>query len=415
MRRMAAAAVAATVVMVAAACGGGSSKSPTASGSTTSGSGGGGHTYTVGVLTDVTGPAASGNKTVLDGVKAGIAAVAKDGVKVDYKVADTQTNPANVLAAAQKLVQQDHVIAIIGHSALLYAAAPWLTQHGVPVVGVAEDGPEWTKSPNMFSVFGAVHTEKVTTTTGLFFKQQGVTTAGAIGYSISPSSSEAAKATGVSAQAVGLKVGYINANFPFGSTNVQPVALAMKNKSVDGLTAATDPNTAFALIAALRNLNADPKVALLATGYGSDVLQAGPGALKAAQNVYFSLTYQPVEMHTPATQAFEAALKSVGVTGEPACAMYNGYLSVLLFSRAVKAAGANPTQASLIKALQGMHSWDAAGLFGGHDIDFNNHSGAGSAASNCQWMTKLSGNKFVLVPGADPICGTDTGKTVTAG
>jgi ABC-type branched-subunit amino acid transport system substrate-binding protein len=409
MRRTATTVLALAVVAVTAACSGGSSK-PSTSGT----SGSAGPTYTVGVLTDLTGLAASGNKTVIDGVKAGIASAAKDGVKIDYKVADTQTNPAAVLSAAKKLVQQDHVFAVIGHSALLYGAAPWLTQHNVPVIGVAEDGPEWTTSPNMFSVFGAVHTDKVSTTQGLFFKQQGATTVGAIGYSISPSSSEAAKGAGVSGQAVGLKAGYVNANFPFGSTDVQPVALAMKNKGVDALTTATDPNTAFALITALRNLNADPKVVLLATGYGADLLQAGPGALKAAQNVYFSLTYEPVEMQTAATKAFQAALKSVGVTGEPAYAMYNGYLSIILFSRGIKAAGANPTQASLIKALQGMHSWDAAGLFGGHNIDFNNHTGTGTAASNCQWMTKLSGDKFELVSNADPICGTDTGKTVSA-
>lgn len=400
---------AAAVAIAATACSG-SSSSPSGSGG---GGGGGGRTYTVGVLTDVTGLAASGNKTVIDGVKAGIAAAAKDGVKVEYKVADTQTNPANVLAAAKQLVLQDHVFAVIGHSALLYAAAPWLTQHNVPVIGVAEDGPEWTTSTNMFSVYGAIHTEKVSTTQGLLFKQEGATTVGAIGYSISPSSSEAAKAAGVSAESVGLKAGYINANFPFGSTDVQPVALAMKNNGVDGFTAATDPNTAFSLITALRNLNADPKVALLATGYGADLLQAGPGALKAAQNVYFSLTYEPVEMHTAATQAFEADLKSVGVTGEPAYAMYNGYLSIILFSRGIKAAGANPTPASLIKALQGIHTWDAAGLFGGHNIDFNNRTGTPPGVSNCQWMTKLNGDKFDLVQNADPICGQDTGKTVT--
>jgi ABC-type branched-subunit amino acid transport system substrate-binding protein len=214
---------------------------------------------------------------------------------------------------------------------------------------------------------------------------------------------------------VGLKAGYINANFPFGSTNVQPAALAMKNNGVDGVTTATDPNTAFALIAALRNLNADPKVALLTTGYGADLLQAGPGALKTAQNVYFSLTYEPVEMNTDATKQFQADLTAIGVTGEPAYAMYNGYLSIILFGRGIKAAGANPTQASLITALQGIHSWDAAGLFGGHDIDFNNRAGTPPGVSNCQWFTKLNGSKFDLVKNADPICGKDTGKTVTAG
>src|SRR4051794_30041627 len=265
------------------------------SGSSSSGGGSGGSdgkTYTVGILTDLTGLAASGNKTSVDGVKTGAVAAKKDGYTIKYVVADTKSNPQGALAGAQDLVRQ-HVFAVIAHSSLTYAAAGYLTQQKIPVVGVAEDGPEWIVAPNMFSVFGALHTDKVSTTYGKFFKSQGVTTVGSLGYSISPSSSNAAKATGASAEAVGLKVGYINANFPFGSTNVDPIAIAMKNAGVDGLTTPVDPNTAFALINSLRQRGASPKVALLATGYGGDLLQAGPTALKSAQNVYFSLVYEP--------------------------------------------------------------------------------------------------------------------------
>ena len=77
---------------------------------------------------------------------------------------------------------------------------------------------------------------KVATTTGEFFKMEGVTNVAALGYSVSPSSSEAAKAAGASAQNAGLKVGYLNSAFPFGSTNVAPVALQMKSAGVNGLT-----------------------------------------------------------------------------------------------------------------------------------------------------------------------------------
>ncbi|HEX4863001.1 MAG TPA: ABC transporter substrate-binding protein, partial [Acidimicrobiales bacterium] len=363
----------------------------------------GNHTYTIGILTDLTGPAASGNKTIVQGVQAGVLLAKRDGYTIKYVVGDTTTSPSGALSAAQKMVEQDHVFAVIAHSALAFAATTYLTQHNIPVVGAAEDGTEWQTSKNMFGVYGAVHTEAVSTTDGDFFKMQGVTTVGALGYSISPSSSESAQGAAKSAANVGLKVGFVDAAFPFGSTNVQPIALQMKSAGVDGITATVDPNTGFALVTALRQAGADLKVALLPTGYGGDLLQAGPGALQEAQNVYFTLTYEPVEMHTPATEQFQADLKSVGVTDEPTYAEYNGYLSVALLIKGLSAAGSNPTQASLITALSNIHDWDALGMFGTHHLDINNRTAAGQ--TNCVWVTKLVGNNFQLVPGADPICG----------
>lgn len=363
-----------------------------------------GTTITIGVLTDGTGLAASSNFTFVRGVRAGMQIAARDGYNIKYVVADTQSLPNGALSAAQKLVQQDHVFAIVAQSALLFAAAGYLTGAHVPVIGAAEDGAEWITAKNMFGVYGAPHEEVVSTTFGQFMKNQGVTTVGTLGYSISPSSSESAKGAAKSAEAVGLKAGYVNASFPFGSTNVAPVALAMKAAHVDGFYASVDPNTGFSLITALRQAGQDLKAALLPTGYGGDLLQAGPGALQAAQNVYFSLTYEPVEMHTAATRQFQTDLAAVGVTGDPTYAEYNGYLSIGMLVRGLRAAGGNPTQATLLQALSAMHDWDAYGLVGSHHLDINNRGAAGM--TDCVWVAKLSGSKFEVVPGADPICGS---------
>ena len=421
-RKSAASVVAAGALIAVAACGssssgasGGASSAP--AGGTSSAGGGASatatnKTVTVGVLTDATGLGASGNKTSVNGVKAGVVYAARNGYNVKYIVGDTATNPASALSAAQKFVTQDHVDAVIAVSSLTFAASNYLTAKGVPVIGAGEDGPEWTKAKNMFSVFGALNTTKVANTMGKFYKMQGVTTVGAVGYSISPLSSEAAKASIASAQSQGLKKGYLNANFPFGSTDVQPVALAMKSAGVDGFTATTDPNTAFALVTALRQAGADIKVAIFATGYGGDLLQAGPGALNAAQNVYFSLGYEPVEMQTTATKQFVSDLSAAGVTGKPTYAEYNGYISVGLLVRALKATSGNTASAGLISAMSGIHDWDALGLFGSHTLDLNDRTNIVSGADNCLWVTKLQGKEFKLVSGADPICG-DVLKGVT--
>jgi len=313
------------------------------------------------------------------------------------------------------MVDQDHVFAVLTVSAVTFGGAPYLTAQGVPVVGAAEDGPEWITSPNMFSITGPLRTNLVTTTNGQFMKMEGVTTVGALGYSISPSSAEAAKGFGESAKAAGLKEGYVNASFPFGGTNVQPVALAMKAAGVDGMYATVDPNTGFALITGLRQVGDNVKVALLPTGYGADTLQAGPGALQAAQDVYFGLGYEPVEMQTAATKQFASDLTAAGVSGEPTYAMYSSYVSVGLLLQALDAAGPNPTRAAVISALGNIHAFNGLGLFGSHTVDINNRVNDAGGADNCSWITKLSGSTFQLVPGADPICGTLVpGVTVSA-
>ncbi|WP_232425451.1 ABC transporter substrate-binding protein [Pseudofrankia inefficax] len=365
----------------------------------------GGPTYTLGVLADITGPAASAGRTQVDGVKAGTILASRQGYKIKYIVADTQTSPTATLAAATKLVTQDHVFAVIANSSLTFAASAYLTAHQVPVIGTSIDGPEWITSKNMFSVIGAIHGTYVGTTPGKFLKMQGVSSLAAVGYGISPSSSESARTTVESAKAAGIKVGYLNAQVPFGSTDVGPLVLAMKAAKVDGFFASTDPNTAFAVISGLNAQGVKLKAALMFTGYGGDLIQAGPGALEAAQNVYFGTLYEPVELQTAATKQFVADLKSAGVQGAPTFAQYNGYVSIGLFLRAVKAAGKSPTQASLLSALSAVHDFDALGLFGGQKVDINNRANLGFGVHNCLYFVKLVGKTFKMVSGADPLCG----------
>jgi ABC-type branched-subunit amino acid transport system substrate-binding protein len=401
------------VVATAAACsssGSGGTSTPSTEAPASASKG----TYTIGVLADMTGPASSGNKSVVNGIKAGIVAVARDGYTIKYVVADTGTSLDTARSAAQKLVQRDHVVAVVAHSAIAFAAAPYLNAQHVPVIGAGEDGPEWATDTNMFPVYGALHTEKVATTFGKFMKLVGASTVGTLGYDVSPISAQSAKANAVSAQIAGLRVGYVNARFPFGGTDVGPAALAMKAAGVDAVALSVDPNTSYALISELRKQGVNLKAAVLAVGYGADILQAGPGALNAAQNVYYTLQMQPIEMNTPATKAFTADLRQAGTTTVPTLPEYDGYASILLLVEGLKAAGATPTKASLITALSGIHRFTAGGLYGDHPLDVNDRVNLVGGPDNCIYFTRLVGTDFTLIPGADPICGeTVPGRTVS--
>jgi branched-chain amino acid transport system substrate-binding protein len=398
------------VLLISAAC------SSSGSSTTTTGasSGGGSKTITVGVITDLSGPAASEFASSVNGIKAGVGVAATEGYHIKYILADSQTSPSAVLAGAQKLVQQDHVFAVIGLSALLFSASDFLTANHIPVVGASFDSSEWLlpKSTNMFSVIGNLDFTKVYTTGGLFLKSQGVTNVGSLGYSASPSSAAAARASAVSAEAAGIKAGYTNDSFPFGSTNVAPVALAMKSAAVNGIDVDTEPSTVFALVSALQQQGVHLKATLLPTGGGGDLLASGPAAIQAAQGLDFVSDFEPPEMHTPATEAIQSALATYsGVHADPTFAESLGYLSILGVVQGLKGAGANPTQSSLITSLSHITAYDANGLWGGHQtIDWGSRA---APATDCIWMTKLSGSTFHLISGSDPVCGNEIpGKSV---
>lgn len=399
-------AAAAALLAVAAGC---------SSSSHSSSNGNAGKTYTLGVLTDITGLAKANAYTIPLGVKAGIGAVSSQGYHLKYVVADTGSSPTGALTAAKTLVEQDHVFAVVANSALTFAAAPYLESHGIPVIGAAVDASEWIKDRNMFSVIGTQDYTKVFTNFGLFFKLVGVTNVASLGYSISPSSSDSAKGAAASAENAGIKVGYLNANFPFGSTNTGPEVLAMKSAGVNGFTGSIETSTGFALINDLRQNGVNLKAALFATGYGGDLAQGGSNAERLAQGFYFLTSFEPLEMHTAATQRFHNALvKYASVNGDPTFAEYQGYLSVLAFVQGLKGAGASPTQASLINSLLAIGSFTGDGLYGGHSVGFAlDLRGKATGPDNCWWITRYEGSSFHLVPHADPLCGSLVpGKTV---
>ncbi len=387
------------VLLISAGC----SSTPKSS---NTGSSGGLKTITIGFLTDLTGPAAGEFGSALGGIKAGIGVAATEGYKINYVVGDTATNPSGALSAAQKMVEEDHVSAVIAISALTFSAATYLTAQGIPVVGAAIDGSEWLspKSSNMFSVIGNQDFTKVTTTTGLFMKLEGVTNLGSLGYSVSPSSAAAARAAEVSAAQQGINTGYLNDSFPFGSTNVQPIALAMKSAGVNGMVSDTDSNTVFALVAALKEVGVNLKVALLPTGGGGDLLNAGQAAIQAAQGDYFLSYFEPVEMHTAATEKLASALaKYAGIHVDPTFAQYLAYLSVLGLVQGLQGDGGNTSSSALIKSLASITDYTAQGLWGGiQSVDWGTRP---MGSKSCYWMTQISGTTFHLVPGADPICG----------
>jgi branched-chain amino acid transport system substrate-binding protein len=409
-RRFAPIALGVAVVLAATACSSSKSSPATGGGGGGTSSAAAGSTLKLGLLSDLSGPFSSGFVTAEKGIKAYVQKVNDaggiNGHMLSYVVGDTASTVPGAQVAAQKLVQVDHVFAVIDDSSVFLGASPFLTKQGVPAFGGAFDGPEWNdpKNTNLFATTGTTDLNAVNDATGKFMKANGVTSCGSIGY---PNPTSAAGAIGIvkSCVAAGLKNGYLNTQVPTGSTDVGPIAIAMKNAGVDGISLPVVPSTGFALVAALKQLGVNLKVVLLATGYGGDLLESS-AAVDAGQGFMFSSVGQPVEANTDATKAMVAALAKVGVTDTPTFAEQESYIGTAGFAAALKAAGDNPTQASVIAAGRKITNFDADGLLSPGSVDFSNFAqiATGAGAAGCIFAASLKGKVFTPVPGT-PLCG----------
>jgi branched-chain amino acid transport system substrate-binding protein len=388
------------------------SSSSTAAGSssgTAAGSSSGGKTISIGVLTDLTGPASNTERFTPQGIDAGVAFAASEGYNIKVYTVDGATSPTQVLNGAKQLVEQDHVFAVIGLSSLLFAAAPYLQSKGVPVIGGDYDGTEWLTTPSMFSVFPYEDFTSVATSIGEIVKMLGGTNLATIGYSISPSSADTAKSYGISAQDAGLKAGYVNANVPFGSTNVAPMVLAMKSAGIDSFYPVTTPNTALAAIVGLRQEGVDLKVPFLAETEG-DLLAGGSASLQQSNGVYLTTLYEPPQLNTAATKEIASYMNSAAhVTTPPTLNEYMAYLSIDALVDGLKKAGAHPTQASFIQAMEGITDYTGQGLLGS-PISFA-AAGRGDSAP-CTYVVQWNGTGFQISLGGKPYCGKLTGQKV---
>ena len=287
--------LAGVVILPIALAGCSSSKTPTPP---TTGTGSSKAPITIAYVTDLTGEGASENANSPSGFDARIALQNAEGGVNGHKlvplVIDDQTSPTEIATALQSAISKN-VFGIVSQSPLFFLAAKYPEQAGIPVTGSYDDGPEWGEKPytNMFaSDNGSVDPKyPVNTQIGNFLKAHGGTVLGAYGYSISPSSSRAAIATGQSFQHAGGKVGVLDTTVPFGGVAFTSDALVAKQNGVNAMVPAMDNNSNYALAEALEQAGVKLKATLFATGYEPSVINSP--AWSALQGDYFMSLFRP--------------------------------------------------------------------------------------------------------------------------
>jgi branched-chain amino acid transport system substrate-binding protein len=304
---------------------------------------------------------------------------------------------------------------VVNDSPFAFLTYRYLVGSKVPMIGGGFDGSYYYDQGNEYTISSLGDGTPVPgitsdTVTNLM-KKLGATKVAAIGYGVSPSSSETAKATvNYAAKASGLKPGYLNNSVDFGSTDVGPIVLGIKNSGSDGVYLPLDSNTNFAIIQSLQQNGVDTKAVVSATGYSQDLLDQ-PIAKTITPSDVLQTSYKPIELKDPAVKTFVNNLKKYAdITGVPNYGVYTGYITCDMAILGLKNAGKTPTRQSFVDGIRKTNGgkYGSAGLTC-RDVDLSYaHFGKISSEPACIYYVQVKNGKFVPYNGGKPI----TGKTV---
>ena len=233
-------------------------------------------------------------------------------------------------------------------------------------------------------------------------KKFGATKVGVLAYGASASSSAAAKA--ISEYAVpsaGLKSVYLNTSVDFGTSDVGPLVLGIKNSGADAIYLPMVAATNFAIVQGLAQNGVEMKANVLATGYGQDLLDS-PVAATLQSNTLLASGYKPVELKDKATKQFQADLKKyAGLTGVPDFGEYLGYITAELAVLGLEHAGKTPTRRGFIDGLHQLGAYDAAGL-SCQPVNISLGSFGQLPKTQCGWYVTVKNGKFVVANNGKP-------------
>jgi branched-chain amino acid transport system substrate-binding protein len=331
-----------------------------------------------------------------------------NGRKIDLEIIDDASSGAN-LTATQDLVQNRDVFAVVNNSSFAFLSYRYLLDQGVPMVGGGFDGTYYGQkgNENILSGLGnaAPFTGLTYDTTARVMKQLGAKKTAALAYGASASSSASAKTLqDYAVPAQGLKAVYTNTSVDFGTSDVGPLVLGIKNAGADAAYLPMVAASNFAVVQGLAQNGVSMKANVLATGYGQDMLDSSIASTLGPNTVVLQ-TYKPVEVKDKYTKQFQADLKKYAkITGVPDYGIYTGYITCDMAITGLEQAGANPTRQGFIDGMHKLGTYDEAGL-NCTSIDISLENFGKYPPTGCAYYMQVKNGKFVVMNKGKPFTG----------
>ncbi len=337
---------------------------------------------------------------------------AKGGVNgrtIQLEAVDDMSSGAN-LSAAQDLVKNRKVFAVVNNSPFAFASYRYLQGARVPLIGGGSDGTYYGAkgNENIFSAQG-----NGAPVAGLVYdvgtnlaKKLGATKIGSVAFAVSPGSIASAQAAQqYAAPASGLEPVYLNTSVDFATADVGPVVLGLENAGADAVYLPLVRNTNLAIAQGLQQNGVPMKAILMENGYGQATLDS-PIAKTFNSVDIVSQIYKPVELkNDPAVKQFTFDLEQyAGITGAPDVGAYSGYIGCDLAITGLQHAGKNPTGQGFIDGLHELGTYKAADLTC-QPIDLSLENFGKTPTTGCEYFLTFKNGKFVVMNNGKPYFG----------
>ena len=295
-----------------------------------------------------------------------------------------------------------HVFAVVEATPFAFLSYRWLLEHHVPMIGGGTDGTYYQDKGNEDILSSSGNSvpfgDLAYDISAHVMKQLGATKVGALAYGAATASVSSAKAfMNYAVPAVGLDPAYTNTSVDFGSSDVGPLVLGIKNSGINAVYLPMAAATNITVTQGLQQSGVNMKATILGNGYGQGLFDSPAGKILPS-SVLLTLGNKPVEVKDTATKAFQADLKKYGnFTGVPDFGMYGGYILADYAIKSLAGAGKSLTRQGLIDAGHGMGTYDQAGLACA-SVDVSLAGRGTTPAKSCGYFVQVKNDKYVLFP-----------------
>jgi branched-chain amino acid transport system substrate-binding protein len=321
----------------------------------------------IGSIVPTSGPSATFSG-ILDGIKARFAKANAEGELGKRKLVlvnqDDGGDTARNVTAAQQLVEQEKVFALMPESPAGDASGKYVHDQGVPAVGWQAGLAVWGTYPNYFGFQNAnvkdIQTHYVARPIEAV-KALGAKKIAVIGNSTGNAATFAEQNADSVNKTKGVKLVYKTTDIPPGTTEFGAVVDQIKQSGADTVYTTMAVADGIALVNALKQAGYVPKIIVFPGGYSPAVLN-----IPAFDNAYFSLEFAPLET-TPEPHGiaeFKKWMASTAPSAQLGQITAVGWLSGETLITGLKAAGVEcPTRKVFINNLRLVKGYTADGWF----------------------------------------------------
>jgi branched-chain amino acid transport system substrate-binding protein len=324
------------------------------------------------------------------------------GHPVKLIVGDDALNPGTSLTQVTKMVENNHVVAIIDGSDVDTSWGTFVAQHNVPVIGDALDSTLMFSSPDFFPEGQTIDT--LAASVAAAAKRDGVTVLGLVYCSSDPVCAELAKPVQAAAKAIGIKAPFASA-IPDSAPNYTAPCVAAKEAGVNGIFAAESSTVVLSFVSSCSAQGYTPKYLAEDGAVASSWLTSAglQGLVSIENNLPAEDTSNPaVQTMTAALNKYEPGTVSSPDYGPGATGVW---ASGMLLAAAAQAGniGATPTSADLLAGLYSLKSETIGGL--SPPLTFQKGK---PTSVDCWFYLGIQNHKFSSPYGTGSFCGSGT-------